>query len=86
MQSNRGGFARETANIASGEEFEGNKYRHEREIAASRENGTQQSARQSDGQQVAGVQAVRDECRDEEDLGRGQTRVQGQCTQCQWSG
>lgn len=70
MQSNRSGFAYETADIAPGEELEGNKHRHEREIASGRETGAQH-ARQSDGRQVAGVQAVRGQCRDEEDLGRG---------------
>jgi len=70
MQPNRGGFAHETADFALGEELEGHEHRHEREIAAGREIGAQHP-RQSDGRQVAGVQAVRDQRRDEEDLGRG---------------
>jgi len=45
MQSNRGGFAHEAADIAPGEELEGNKYRDERQVAAGRETRTQQPAR-----------------------------------------
>lgn len=86
MQSDRGGFADEAADIAPGEELEGDKHRDERQVAAGGEARARQPARQPDRRQVAGVQAVRGHGRDEEDPGRGQTRVQGQCAQCQWSG